>query len=83
MFVTFSYNYRPSLIFARKVGTLTLERGYVKGSTMIGSILVCKYRVEVTDSDIHSSLLRYGKYYIRKKSYKTVYDHYLFNSIVS
>jgi len=42
VFVTFSY-FHPSLIFADKAGSLLLAMDYVRASTVVGSVIVCKY----------------------------------------
>ena len=46
---------------------------FLKGSTLAGSAIAYKYKakVEVTDNDKRSSLLRYGINYGRKNFYNT------------
>ncbi len=68
MLVTVSY-FHPSLIFSSEAERLPLEISYIRGFTVVSSILVCKYktRIKVADSDEHSSLLRYGNKYDSKK----------------
>ncbi len=56
-----SNHIQHSLIFASNESSIPLEWCLVRGSALVGSNNICKYptRVEVTDSDKHSSLLQY------------------------
>jgi hypothetical protein len=73
VFFNIRYFY-PSLIFEVKAGSQPLGFGIAKGSPLVSSSLGCKYetRLKVTDSGKHSSLLKYGKNYCRKKFCCTV-----------
>ncbi len=55
-----SIHFDPSQIFMGKDKSLPLERSPVRGSSLVGSSLACKYkaRVKVNGSGKHSSLLR-------------------------
>ncbi len=70
MFVTVS-NFHPSLIFTLKARSLPLEWSSFILLHLVGSDHARKYeiRVEVTDSDKHSSLLRCVINYSREKFY--------------
>ncbi len=61
--------FHPSLIFAGKDGSLSLEWSPVRGSTWVGFSLEFKDKAEVTGNVEHSSLPRYGINYNRKKLY--------------
>ncbi len=71
----------PSLIFAAKAMCLPLEWGLVRGNTRVGSSLACKYITwtEVTYSNKHNSLLRYGlntgykKFIVEVKAETSIY----------
>jgi hypothetical protein len=58
-----------------------------EGSTLVSSILACKYwtGVEVTDSGKHSNLLHYGKFYFVKSFMvqATVYFHIRFEVLIT
>ncbi len=61
-----------------KVRSLPLEWvPSIRGSTLIGSFLARKYytRLQVNSSGKHSSLLRYGNDYSRKKFYGRVHSN--------
>jgi hypothetical protein len=70
VFVT-SIHFHPSLIFVGNARSLPLEWSSIRGSTLVGSSLACKYktRVEVNVCGKHSSLLQYVNIYSRKIFY--------------
>ncbi len=59
------------LIFVGKVGSQPVQLSSLRGSTLISSNLDCEFYVwvEVTKSSKHSSLLKYGTNYGRKRFY--------------
>ncbi len=70
MFAIFSH-FLPSRTFASKLEPVFLVGDTLCGATRVGYSLAHKQmtRVEVTDIDKHSILLRYGFNYDRKKFY--------------
>ncbi len=72
--ITISQNvsYYPSLMISGKARSLPFDWNAIRGSTLVGSNFACKYqiRVNISDSEKHSSLLLQRTNF----AHKNVYD---------